>query len=72
MDEYRAATASNVTTEDLRERDEKGRIALHLMSERELMEESVTSMRALADVLESIGQNPMLKAMMPKGMLGGK
>lgn len=61
MDEYREAVA-----EDTRACDPKGRPLAHLMSDREIAEESVILLRAFGDALEALGQNPMLRAMMPK------
>lgn len=54
----------------MHERDNKGRMPVKGMADRELLEEIVTSQRELADLVEkfveSIGKNPMLKMMAGK------
>lgn len=62
MNEYRASNRSAMV-------DAKGRTLPEAMTERDLLEEMVLNMRGLADMLEEIGKNPMLKAMMPKGLM---
>lgn len=47
-------------------RDDRGRILVAAMEERQLLEESVLLLRALTDVLSALGQNPMLAGMIPK------
>lgn len=51
-------------------RDERGRVLPAQMDDREMLTEILTLFRTLGDTLEQMGQNPMLKALMPK--LGGK
>ena len=63
MDEYRAVSAERMGTDD------KGRPLVETMTEHDLLQETVLSLRGLGDVLEEIGKNPMLKAMMPKGLV---
>jgi len=63
MDEYRAASGEE------RGKDDKGRDMVETMTDRELLKESVVLLRAFGDALETLGQNPMLKAMMPKGLV---
>lgn len=38
------------------------------MTTDEKIDEILTIMRAVSDALEQMGQNPMLKALMPKGL----
>lgn len=45
--------------------DSKGRAPYSAMSDRELLIELVTAVRAMTDALEEVGKNPMLRAMMP-------
>lgn len=63
MDEYRANAAERQGT------DEKGRPLVETMTTHDMMREMVENMRGLADMLEEIGKNPMVKAMMPKGLV---
>jgi hypothetical protein len=55
--------------------DEKGRPGVGAMSDRQLLEEVVTTQRSLADLVEgfmsSMDSNPMMR-MMAKGMGMGK
>lgn len=46
-------------------RDGQGRIVAADMTDREIAEESLILLRAFADALSVIGNNPMLGAMMP-------
>lgn len=62
QEEYRAA--------QLPVTDAKGRILPSALSERELLEECLIMLRGFGDALEVVGQNPMLKAMLPKSMRG--
>jgi hypothetical protein len=39
-----------------------------LMTDSEKINEILTTMRALADAMQELGNNPMLKALMPKGL----
>lgn len=48
--------------------DSKGRTLVQDMSNEEKVNEILLTMRALADALEELGNNPMLKAMMPNGV----
>lgn len=43
-------------------KDDKGRVLVHDMSEREIMEELLLTVRALGDAFSEMGKNPMLKA----------
>jgi hypothetical protein len=45
--------------------DAKGRLRHDVMTDREIAEETLVTLRALADVLEAVGQSPMAAAMMP-------
>lgn len=45
--------------------DEKGRILVECLSDRELLKEAVGTLRLLTDILEAAGQSPMAAAMMP-------
>lgn len=45
--------------------DDKGRPAVNTMTDRALQEETLVLLRTLIDVLEQIGSNPMMRAMMP-------
>ena len=67
MEEYEAATANRISINDdaVRGKDEKGRDMVECMTDRELLKETVLSLRALGDVLEAVGQSPMAAAMMP-------
>lgn len=68
MEEYAAMSGD---TE--RPKDDKGRVIVQALTDREVAEETLYTLRALADVLEAVGQNPMARAMMPGlGNLGGK
>lgn len=68
QDEYRAAAA-----EDVRAVDDSGRTLPHLMSDREIAEESLILLRAFGDALQALGSNPMIKAIPGmRGMFGGK
>lgn len=66
QDEYREAVAE--TSEDPRAVDPKGRIHPHLMTQREIAEESLILLRAFGDALQALGDNPMLRAI--PGMRG--
>ena len=57
QDEYAAAAE--------RPTDEKGRLVHTAMTDREISEEILVTVRALADVLEAVGQSPMAAAMAP-------
>lgn len=59
QDEYRAAA------QDTRGTDEKGRPMVETMTDREILKELLETMRALADVLQAVGESPMAAAMMP-------
>jgi uncharacterized protein (UPF0128 family) len=48
--------------------DERGRTIVEAMSDSEKLAEILHTMRAVSDALESLGNNPMLKAMMPGGI----
>lgn len=50
-----------------RETDAKGRILIADLTDSEKLTEIVTTMREIADALESMGNNPMLKALLPGG-----
>ncbi len=54
------------------ENDDKGRAPIGLMTDRELLEELVTTVRQLGDALESLGKNPALRMMIPGGLGIGK
>jgi hypothetical protein len=45
--------------------DEQKRVNARYLTDRELLVESVVLLRAFGDALTALGQNPMLKAMMP-------
>lgn len=45
--------------------DERGRTQVAHMSDREMLTELVVSVRQLADALEKVGQNPMLRQLAP-------
>lgn len=51
----------DVTVE--RPRDEKGRLAISHMSDRELLEESATNMRFVMDAFLQMVESPMLSGM---------
>lgn len=57
QDEYAAAAE--------RPTDEKNRVRVPYLTDREIAEETLATLRALADVLEAVGQSPMAAAMMP-------
>ena len=46
--------------------DEKGRKLLDTMNLEEKVDEILSTMRQVADALESLGKNPMFKAFAPK------
>lgn len=51
---------------DNRQRDAQGRIAAPAdMTDREIAEETLLNMRGLADLLNGIAANPMIRAMVP-------
>lgn len=62
MDEYRNSAAFK--EESL---DDKSRLKPACMTDRAIAEESLVLLRAFGDALQELGNNPMLKAMMPKG-----
>lgn len=57
--EYAMASMAN------RVRDEKKRLVIDTMTDREIQEETLGLLRQLADILEAVGQSPMAAAMMP-------
>ena len=63
MDEYRAAAGTE------RGKDDKGRDMVETMTDREIAIETLVLLRAFGDALEQLGSNPMLRAMMPKGLV---
>lgn len=68
QDEYAAAHT------DDRPKDHKNRLLHNVMTDREIAEEILVTVRALADVLEAVGQSPMAAAMAPglSAAFGGK
>jgi hypothetical protein len=58
-----------LSTQDqlLENRDSHGRPLIHTLTDRELAEETVLILRTLTDILEQLGQNPMLSMMIPGG-----
>lgn len=47
--------------------DDKGRLNIEEMTDRELLQELVQSTRMLNDALEAASKNPMLSMLLPKG-----
>lgn len=48
--------------------DSKGRLYPEVMSDSDMLREILETMRGVADALEELGQNPMLRAMIPGGL----
>lgn len=56
----------NEYRQSMNDTDDKGRALAHTMTDRAIAEESLILLRAFGDALQALGENPMLKAMMPK------
>lgn len=61
--------SSMATFDTPRTIDEKGRVVVSQLTDREIMVEQLTLMRLVSDVLNAIGDNPMLSKMIP-GQIG--
>jgi hypothetical protein len=65
MNHFEDSTQEEYAAAAERPTDAKGRLLHTAMTDREIAEEVLVTLRALADVLEAVGQSPMAAAMMP-------
>lgn len=65
MNHFEDSTQDEYATATERPKDDKGRLRHDVMTDREIAEETLVTLRALADVLEAVGKSPMAAAMMP-------